>query len=81
MASLLAFNLVASVATANRRLVRKADATNGYLQANKITRLLIPKAPHSLAPGVVPGIAAHHGVGDCLHAKPKQTPRHLTCAK
>ena len=44
-ASLLAFNVVASVAAMNAWPVRKADATNAYLQSGKITRLLLLRPP------------------------------------
>ena len=60
-ASLLAFHLLCSYVSTMQWLMRKADASNAYLQAGGIDRILVLRAPYPAPPGI--------GHGDLLRAK------------
>ena len=51
-ASLLAFNLVCSVATMQKWIILSCDASTAYLQSQGISRLLILRPPRPPPPGV-----------------------------
>ena len=54
-ASLSVINLLLSVASMKRWIVKSADASNAYLQGEAIDRLLVLRAPNPPPPGVAPG--------------------------
>ncbi|CAE7041145.1 unnamed protein product [Symbiodinium sp. CCMP2592] len=53
-ASLLAFNLVCSIATMMGWVITACDASTAYLQSHGISRLLLLRAPRPPPPGVSP---------------------------
>ena len=53
--SLLAFNLVCTIATIMQWIIGAYDASTAYLQSSGISRLLILRAPQPPPPGVQPG--------------------------